>query len=294
MRFWQGAGILLVSSLAVGCRFTVHGQPDGSDPDGPDLGVPYIGNPMDGAVANVLDLAVPPLPPDLGQQAGCVHVTDSFDIDPSGRWALAGSASYDATSQALQLTPPVFNQSGSAFWTTALYTPAFDVRFRFRIADGSGGDGMAFVWARAANVGALVPFGNNMPNNGYGLGYLKMNGWAVELDTYANPTIGDPDDNHVALMLTTDGTHLLTGSPPSPPLKSSATSRSAHIRFTPEHVVVEIDGVRVIDAAVPAAAGFTADSYWFGFTGASGGATNRHTIDDLTLIVGPSALCLPP
>src|SRR5947209_4121233 len=110
----------------------------------------------------------------------------------------------------------------------------------------------AIAWqlARTPSTPGLAPFGNGQPNTGYGLGYFGMDGIAVELDTFQNGGNGDPDNNHVALMRTSDGTHLLTGTPPAPPLHSSS-GRTAHIRFTGAHVTVEIDNMKTIDADVP-------------------------------------------
>jgi hypothetical protein len=274
---------LLVFGLAVGCRFDVLGSWSTSAPAAPpDLAA-----------------APPPAAPDLGDEADlgatpdllspCTRISDRFAADPTGRWALAGDASWDAAHQALQLTSVNFDVAGSAFWATPLYTPAFDARFDFRISDGSGADGLAFVFAKAASVGALVPFGNGQFNTGYGIGYLTMNGFAVELDTFPNFDRGDPNGNHVALVATASGTHLLTASPSSS-LHGNGT-RVAHIRFDGRHLLIELDGVKILDADLPKTTTFVPDSYFFGFTAAAGGLTDHHAIGAFNLVVGPGDLC---
>src|SRR5262249_60462481 len=101
-------------------------------------------------------------------------------------WRFLRDASYDTANNRLQLTSLNTEVAGSAFLTTPLATPAFDARFSFRIADGAGGDGMAFVFAKAARASDLVPFGNHQPGRGFGLGYLGMHGFAVQLATFKN------------------------------------------------------------------------------------------------------------
>jgi hypothetical protein len=233
-----------------------------------------------------------PPPPDLTAPP-CVEVAESFAVDPTARWTLMGDASYDTAAHRLQVTSLGNDVSGSAFFTQALRTPSFDATFTFRINDGSGADGLAFVFAKAANAAALTPFGGHgQVNLGYGLGYLGMNGFAVELDTFNNLTNGDPNDNHVAFIRATDGAHLLVGTPAQPALHSDK-ERQAHVRFTGTRLLVEIDGGKVIEADLPSGATFTADDYYFGFTGASGGANDRHTVTNFKLIVGAPVKCFP-
>jgi hypothetical protein len=286
--------------LVSGCRFSIGSV----DVDAAVDRAPPITTPDDLASPPVVDMAVPPqkivadmarpvvhdlsLPPDLGPI--CEHVTETFAGDPTSRWALMGNASWDGNGTRLQVTSPDLNVAGSAFYNHAFYTVGFDARFDFRIDDGSGADGLAFVLAHSASVAGLTPFGNGTPNAGYGLGYYGMAGFAVEFDTFMNIGNNDPDNNHVGFMRTSDGTHLLTGTPPAPQLHSAAV-RAAHIRFTGTHVTVEIDGSKAIDADLPAMSNFAPGTYFFGFTGASGGATDRHTVSNFELTVGTPGVC---
>lgn len=292
--------------LGAGCRFSIDSVKVGVTAD--DLSVTAVDQlpPPAGdlAVSAPFDLArsltiTPDMrhatPPDMSHvhppdMAGCTRIDESFGSDPSGRWTLAGSASYDANNKRLQLTDANGNAAGSAFFNTAITTSAFDARFDFRSGDGTGADGMAMVLAQSATIGGLMPFGNGTPNQGYGLGYLGMDGFAVELDTFQNVGNGDPDGNHVGFMHTGDGRHLLTGTPPMPPLHSAST-RSAHVRFTGTHVKVEIDGTSVIDGDLPANSAWAPGTFFFGFTGATGGMTDRHTISSFTLISGTPGDC---
>jgi hypothetical protein len=310
-----GRSIIVLALFVGGCRFSIEGE-QVAPAETHDMAIAPLVADMamtPGQVA-VDDLAhmVPPTmpPPDLARQPPppdlmppndlmppCVHVTESFASDPSARWALMGTATYDAANQRLQLTGPVLATAGSAFYAHALYTVAFDARFDFRIFDGDGADGMAFVLAQSGTTAGLTPYGNGSATDGYGLGYYGMAGFAVELDTYqnnfnaGNVVINDPDNNHIAFMRTSDGTHLLVGAPaPNPPLHSAAP-RTLHVRFTGTHLLVELDGSAVIDKDVPMSTNFAPGVYFFGFTGASGGASDRHTISNFSLTVGAPDLC---
>jgi hypothetical protein len=271
-----------VASMAAGCQF----RP----------------NPLfSPATADLAPIAPPPLPPDdlaspptmdLGSPATdlaspCTHVSASFANDPSSRWSIMGDATVDAGG--LQLTSLGYNVAGSAFYDVAIPSDAFDATFTFRMGDGSGADGLAFVVARATAASALAPYGNGAFNEGYGLGYLGMDGLAVELDTFMDVGNGDPNGNHVALVRTSDGAHLLFGTPGS--LLRSTASRTAHVRVTSTHVTVEVDGDRTLDADLPSGLAIPAGPVFFGFTSASSALNDHHGVRDLTLIVGPAATC---
>jgi hypothetical protein len=281
--------VTYVSALlffAAGCRFGVRAV-ETSSPTAVDMAMPPV-EPSDGSVAALADLAgAPDLAPPPDMASPCTTVTEDFMADAGTSWVLAGNAALDG--KALQLTTTDNNVAGSAFYDRSFFTSGFDASFKFRINDGSGADGVAFVFAKAASAAALGVYGNGEMNTAWGLGYYGMNGYAIELDTFKNTGNGDPDGNHVGFMLTSNGTHVLTGSP-TQSLRSSGV-RSAHIRFTASHVHVDVDGAAVLDGDLPASVTFAPDNYWFGFTGASGGLTDHHQISGLTLVVGPDS-CL--
>jgi hypothetical protein len=275
---------------ASGCRFGVAAL-DGhsASASGPDLALPQPqpdGGPDGPGVGPDLALA-PDLAAAVDMASPCTTVNEIFDATASSRWVLAGNAALDG--KQLLLTTTDTNVAGSAFYKTALYTTGFDATFRFRLWDGSGADGLAFVFAKAPSAESLGVFGNGQVNTAWSLGYFGMNGFAIELDTYKNQNNGDPDNNHVGFMVTSNGTHLMTGSP-SQSLRS-AGGHTAHIRFAAGHLRVDIDGNAAIDDDLPPAAVFLPDDYWFGFTGAAGGLTDHHTVSSLTLVVGPDS-CL--
>jgi hypothetical protein len=310
-RILEIAFIALLGSGAAGCRFAIPGLSIDAGAQAGQATPPLTALDLaETQPGEAMDLALGPTPPttmdmarplsiadmanSIDMTSGCVHVNETFASDPTARWTLQGNATYDANNQRLQVTSPDTNVAGSAFYNQPLFTVAFDARFDFRINDGSGADGLAFVLARSGSVAGLGPFGNGQMNMGFGLGYFGMDGLAIELDTFQNlsavPGQSDPDNNHVGFMLTAEGKHLLTGTPPAPPLHSGMT-RTAHVRFTGAHVTVEIDGKKTLDGDVTAEANFNPGTFFFGFTGASGGITDRHTVTNFQLIVGPAGIC---
>jgi hypothetical protein len=281
--------VLLVALLplaAAGCQFRPN--PLYSPPTA-DL-APATAAPDDLASPPITDLGSSDAPPASDLLSPCTRVTEPFAADAAARWALKGDASLDAALGGLQLTSLGYNVAGSAFYDGALPSAPFDATFKFRAADGSGADGLAFVVAKAASADALSPFGDGAVNAGYGLGYLGMDGFAVEIDTFMDVGNGDPNGNHVSLVRTSDGSHVLNGTPASLLLRSTS-ARTAHVRFTGTHLTVDIDGARTIDADLPSGFARPTGSVFYGFTGASSALNDRHAVSDLSLIVGPAGAC---
>jgi hypothetical protein len=282
-----------------GCKFDVGSAigppPTGSDdlalpdlamnpppPPPADLAQPMIGDDL----AEIADLANP----DLANPA-CTRIEEELRSDPSERWAFNGSARYDAAAKAIELNPALaIGSAGSAFFRTKLHMVAVDARFTFYMGDGTGADGLALVFAKAGRVDDLVPFGDGIMDDGYGIGYVGMNGFAMELDTHKNDNNGDPNDNHVGMMVTASGTHFLTGTPSGAKLRNGMV-RKAHMRFDGKHVLVEIDDKKVIDADFPPNIIFNPDDYFIGFTASGGGLPDRHRVHSLSIVVGPPDVC---
>jgi hypothetical protein len=272
-----------------GCTFNVRAADPSSTIIVVDMAMSDLASPSSSDLASPSpsDLAVLP---DLANPA-CTHIDESFLSDPSARWAFDGAAVYDANAKALQINPALaVGSAGSAFFRTKTHMPAVDARFTFYMGDGSGADGMALVFAKADDVTDLVPFGDGERDDGFGLGYLGMNGFALELDTFKNLNNADPNDNHVALVVTASGTHFLSGSPSGAKL-GNGTQRKAHLRFDGKHALVEIDDKIVIDSDFPSTIVFKPDDYFIGFTAAGGGLPDRHRVHALSIVIGPADVC---
>lgn len=276
----------LLLMYAAGCRFEVQGNDASSGtPPAPDLAA-RADSALDAGAHGFVDAAGSSTTTDASSPT-CTLVSETFGASASTRWTLAGNAYLDPTSNELVLTTLHTNVAGSAFYDVPIYTQAFDATFTIGLLGGSGADGLALVFAKGTSAAGLGAYGNGVANTAWGLGYLGMDGWAVEFDTYKDSNNGDPDNNHVGYMDATTGKHWLTGSPTE--TLHSETRRNVHVRFTGAHLLVAVDGVDVIDADVPVP--FTPDTYYFGFTGAAGGETDYHLISDFELMVGDPVTC---
>jgi len=299
---WLAA--LLGLACVGGCTFEVSPL---TIPPAPDLGVPVMtdgdlavpstgddlggGGAVDlggGAVVDlsgaVTDLLTPPPPPDLlvppvADMRGCTVVSQSFVTSPPSGWLLGGDAAFDGTAQRVRLTSAAQNQSGSLFWTTPIAVTSMHARFRVFIGGGNGADGVALVLAQTStpNTG-LQPTGS-----GGKLGYRGMTGVAVELDTYRNGM--EPAAEHVALTRASDGAHVVYAAPPV--TLDCDCVRTVDVWLKEGRVRVRIDDQATLDEPI-APGDFTAgDTYYLGFTAATGGRDNQHAILESLFVAGP-------
>ena len=211
------------------------------------------------------------------QQAG--YDADNLDISA---WHFEGSANWDTTNDWLELTEAVGNQVGSAFQTdTSVSAGAVEIEFQFYVSGGSGADGISLT---ALDVDRATSF---LGGSGCGIGYggsasctsgPALPGWSIEVDTYHNGDAGDPSDDHVAF--TFDGDVDAPQVVAVLPEMEDGNWHTMLVQVAEPHVYVEIDGVAYIDQDLSGSFAFDA---WVGFTAGTGGSTNYHLIDALTV-----------
>ncbi|HET9953934.1 MAG TPA: choice-of-anchor D domain-containing protein [Polyangiaceae bacterium] len=197
-------------------------------------------------------------------------------------WRFNGSAIGSANSFVLTGATEG-DQTGSAFWSTALSPAAIDLSFDAILGGGSGADGLALVFADASQQGPTA-----LGGGGGGLGFLGIRGVALALDTYQNGT--DPSANFVGL---TDGPvnaasqdfNWLATSSAVPALRGDVPV-THHVRVynavpgaTPSVLVVELDGTEVIRQTVT-----LPPSVYVGFSGANGGLTDLHAVSNVSIV----------
>ena len=183
-------------------------------------------------------------------------------------WKANGVAGFAGSS--LILTPARANVSGSAFANATTAAGHFSVAFDESIASGTGADGMTFTIADAA-----VPT-TSLGSGGGGLGYSGIAGVAVVFDTFRND--GETSDNSVSIATSGFfGARVTAASTTAvPPLRNS--THHVVVTYQSGHLFVKIDGVLVLDSIVtlpPVAR--------FGFTAATGGLTDAHRVDNVTI-----------
>jgi hypothetical protein len=217
---------------------------------------------------------------DIGvcQQAG--YSADELDISS---WQFEGSAAWDSVEERLQLTPDAPNQVGSAFATSSTVgADNVQITFLFFIGNGTGADGISLTALDSARMTSFLG------GTGCGLGYggdapctsgPALPGWSIEVDTYYNADADPTPEDHVAFTFDGD-----VDAPQAwavlPEMEDSGWHEMV-VDVTAPHVRVDIDGITYIDDDLTGGS-FAFDAY-VGFTAGTGGETNEHIIDSLTV-----------
>ncbi|MEA2215198.1 MAG: hypothetical protein QOK19_759 [Solirubrobacteraceae bacterium] len=196
--------------------------------------------------------------------------------DPSaGGWQLNGNAKLEGTS--LVLTTAAGNQAGSSFWPTAVDPRNLSYEFTISIGGGNGADGTAFVIGDAGNGAKATSLGEQ----GGGLGFGKIPGFAVAFDTFKNAV--NPSNNFVGISDgagTAAGTlHWLTTFTPASSLRTG--THKVKVSTAAGAIAVSLDGTKLGSLAVTLPA-----SAYVGFSGGTGGLTDRHAVSGFTVAAG--------
>jgi hypothetical protein len=188
-------------------------------------------------------------------------------------WQLNGSAS--ASGGDLTLTPNEPLRAGSAFWPTPVATDDLTVAFDATIDQGTGADGLTFVFADPA-AGATA---TSLGAAGGGLGYSGIPGVAVTLDTYRGGS--DPSANFVSIATAASGDNFTYAATSSAiPILQNSTRRVV-LRYVGGVLQVSIDGVLYLTQPV-----LIAPNALLGWTAGTGGFSNRHLINNVTFAYG--------
>jgi len=196
--------------------------------------------------------------------------------DPSaGGWQLNGSSKLEGTS--LVLTAAASNQAGSAFWPTAVDPRNLNYEFTISIGGGSGADGLAFVIGDAAKGAKATSLGEQ----GGGLGFAKIPGFATAFDTYKNSA--NPSSNFAGIS---DGAGSTAGTlhwVSTFTLSSSLRTGTHKVKVSTDAgaIAVWVDGVKVLSSMVT-----LPSSAYIGFSGGTGGSTDRHAVSGFTVAAG--------
>ncbi|MFF5763903.1 choice-of-anchor D domain-containing protein [Streptomyces tanashiensis] len=204
---------------------------------------------------------------DIHAVRGASITAASYALPPPGPngWTYNGSAALSGTD--LVLTPAQTYLKGSAIQTTAVPSARLKARFTATLSGGTGADGLALLLLDATRATPTA-----LGGGGGGLGFSGLTGVAVTLDTYRNP--GEPSSNFVAVATGSTGAALryAATSTAVPALRTG--SHAVDVAVTAAgRLVVLVDGAQVIDVAVT-----LPRNVLVGFSGATGGLTDRHVV----------------
>ena len=214
---------------------------------------------------------------DVCQQFG--YEVESLDISS---WHFEGVANWDSSNGWLELTPNAGNVVGTAFSTAIpVNGDNVEIEFSFYIGEGSGADGISLT---ALDTSRMTTF---LGGTGCGIGYggdaactngPALPGWSIEVDTWYNEGQDPTQEDH--LMFTFDGDVDDPAVWANLPEMEDNGWHSMRVVVNAPRVVVSIDGVEYINTELSGHFAFPA---YVGFTAGTGGATNRHLIDSLTV-----------
>lgn len=217
---------------------------------------------------------------------------EPFDTSVVGNgWTRFGDATWDPGGW-LEITGNQPSRAGSIYKNDRKVNPGdFRMEFDIRTGNGinSGADGYSVNIINVVDEAALAEVVAHASNGGC-LGYGTVTGcgnWQpisafhVEFDTWYNneaPMFDPTSENHVAINLDGNpGGHPLWAPVPS---LEDFTWRHIIVQIQSNHIVVGIDGARVIDDVIP---NFTFDGGYIGVSGSTGWATNNHQFDNLLI-----------
>lgn len=216
------------------------------------------------------------------QVGACLDGAYTYDALSLSSWHYEGSAAWDSSAANLLLTPASTNQVGSAFETsTPVNGDNVDIAFYVYIGGGTGADGLSLTALDTARATGFLG------GTGCGIGYggsadctagPALPGWSLEIDTYYNGGVDPTAEDHLAF--TFDGDVDAYQAWAALPEMEDTGWHQVEVTAIAPHVRVAVDGVVYIDQDVP---GFTAFSAYVGFTAGTGGETNEHRIDELTV-----------
>jgi hypothetical protein len=220
-------------------------------PEPVEAGPDASGGGNDGAI----DATAEATAPDTGSAGG-----------DAGTWQASGSAT--ATATGFQLTDVNFYQAGSVFSTTSLSSNSLNVTFDSTIGGGTGADGTTLVFADPS-AGTPAP-----GQSGNGLGFVGIHGAAVTLATYPSDSVGIVND-----LTAVDSLHFVASSSAVPALRAT---NHVVVTVSSGQISVSINGTAVVSAPLS-----LPPNVLVGFTGSTGGLTDRHAVDNIAVTTGP-------
>ena len=212
----------------------------------------------------------------------CQDGANTYDALSLSAWHYEGSAAWDSGAANLLLTPATTDQVGTAFETSSpVNADNVDIDFYVYLGGGTGADGMSLT---ALDVARATTF---LGGSGCGIGYggsadctagPALPGWTLEIDTYYNGGVDPTADDHLAFTFDgdVDGYQAWAALPEM----EDTGWHYVEVSIVAPHVRVAVDSVVYLDQDIPGNYAFSA---YVGFTAGTGGETNEHRVDELSV-----------
>jgi hypothetical protein len=207
----------------------------------------------------------------------CGKSFTAFTGTQSSNWTANGNATYDSTNNAAKLSDLVTYQAGTWVYDHPLYVDDVTVQFDFYVGGGTGADGMAVMFETDGTTA--------LGTAGGGLAIAGLTGFGVELDEYDNATCLDASANHVAI----DSLTACSAGPPTSLVEndspgftiSDATWHTMNVHVANGAFTVTVGNATEFSSYTPS--GWANGNYYLAFGGATGGATNVHSVRNVTV-----------
>ena len=194
-------------------------------------------------------------------------VSEDFSDFETDDWVVGGDAFHDGQGDQFFLTTVVPDQGGRLFYGQRQSGCGFRAEFDYNISGGTGADGMTF---------AVVQDTDYFHGIGGGLDFCPdEGGFAAEFDTYGNGGT-DPQGEHVGVIEDCAGNQLASK------LRTVRGEHHVVVDFIEGQFNIYIDGDLELAYTFP---GITSFDGYIGFTAATGGANDNHSVDNFTLLV---------
>ncbi len=207
------------------------------------------------------------------------NLTGSLTSPVNTHWSLAGNASL--VSGWAQLNQDVPDQAGALWWNAPYTFDTFDVGATFWIQNKpTGADGMTFAWVPGNAV-------NVVGTGASGCGVGGLGGYAVMIDTFVNTN--EPAAPFLAVVQAAAAPVTLSRVA-IPNVRDSANHR-LRVRLDAGKLSVWLDGISTL-FEFPLV-GYVPFSGRWGFTGATGGASEAHWVTDVAMAFPNGQGCVP-
>ena len=208
------------------------------------------------------------------------YTIDTLDL---ATWQLEGTAMWDSSNNWLQITDTQSTSVGAAFQTNqTVSAKQIELTFQFYIGEGSGADGFAVVALDTQRMNGFLGSAGGCLGYGNGAGCEPIQdalpGWVIEIDTFYNEQWDPTETDHIAFMF--DGNQEQIEAWAELPELEDTGWHDMTILVNEPNVTVSIDGAAVLDTVIQGYFDFPA---YIGFTGATGGLTNKHLIKSLSV-----------
>ncbi len=183
---------------------------------------------------------------------------------------LDGDGYWDSDHSFFVLTEARGNQRMRIFDLDQRDMTVFSAQFDIRIGGGSGADGLVFAWVSDYQFSG---------GTGGRHDFVNADGYGVEFDCYFNNEYNDPNAQHISLVNGDVSTHLAAWETDEGVLEDDEW-HTVIVNNDNGAVDVYWDGQLVIQHQIQDYQGFQG---YFGFTATTGGQTNWHCIDNMSI-----------